>query len=85
MAGISPSRQKDMFDESLNLNNKTGAILDEMKQLAKDAQAGNITSQKLQQIQIKLADLQRDLETMKQLEEKMAKAMENMNKFPQAQ
>lgn len=78
------SQQSDMFNSQVGLNAKTGQLLDSMKQLATDAQNAK-TSEELQKIQIKLADLQRDLDVMKQIEEKIAKAMESVNKFVQAQ
>lgn len=78
------SQQQDMFDKQIALNAKTGNILSEMKKLADQAQGTN-SSEELQKIQIKLADLQRDLDVMKQIEEKIAKAMEAVNKFVQAQ
>lgn len=78
------SQQQDMFNSQIGLNQKTGQLLDSMKQLATDAQNAK-TSEELQKIQIKLADLQRDLDVMKQIEEKIAKAMESVNKFVQAQ
>lgn len=78
------SQQQDMFDKQIALNAKTGNILGQMKSLAEQAQNTN-SSEELQKIQIKLADLQRDLDVMKQIEEKIAKAMESINKFVQAQ
>ena len=78
------SQQQDMFDKQVALNKKTGNILQQMKDLADQAQGTN-SSEELQKIQIKLADLQRDLDVMKQIEEKIAKAMEAVNKFVQAQ
>lgn len=78
------SQQQDMFDKQVALNKKTGNILQQMKDLADQAQGTNSTEE-LQKIQIKLADLQRDLDVMKQIEEKIAKAMEAVNKFVQAQ
>ena len=79
------STQVDMFNKQSSLNAKTGSILQQMQTEAAKAEGGNVSAEDLQKIQIKLADLQRNLDVMKQIEEKIAKAMEAINKFVQAQ
>jgi len=83
MGNVRTSNQQDSFNAQTKLNDKSGQILKDMHKLTEDAQ-GTTDSAKLQQIQLKMGDLQRDLDVMKQMEEKLAKAMETINKFVQA-
>ena len=74
---------QDLVNMQANLNERTGATITKMNNLAQTAQ--NKSGEELQKIQIELAALQRDLDILKQMEEKLAKAMEALSKFIQPQ
>ena len=78
------SSQQDMLNAQVSANNKTQEIISQMRSLAKQAEGTNDATE-LQKIQIKLQDLQRNLDVMKQIEEALAKATQTINKFIQAQ
>ena len=76
------SNQSDNLQSQQNLNARTSEIITNMKSLT-DEVRGGAKGERLQQIQLIMQDLQRDMEVMKQMEEAMKKAMESVNKFPQ--
>ncbi len=76
------SNQIDNLNAQFDLNKRTSKIVTDMQGLAEEVRNG-AKGERLQQIQLLMQDLQRDLEVMKQMEESMKKAMESINKFPQ--
>lgn len=80
--GNNASTQLDSLQAQYNMNAKIGSIVTEMKNLTNEVRAGNISSQRLQEINLIIQDLQRDLEVAKQIQEALKKAMEKVNEMP---
>lgn len=74
---------QDLFNAQGNLNARTATTLGEMQRITEESVGKK--GDELQQLQMQLAQLQRDLDILKQMEEKLAKAMESLSKFIQPQ
>lgn len=90
MSNLGTGLQQDMLNAQANLNGATSKMLTRMQELAKEVadinpETDKEASAKLQRLQLMIANLQRDMEVLKQMEEKLAKAMETIQKFVQAQ
>jgi chromosome segregation ATPase len=81
--------QQDMVNAQNNLNTASKTLLKKILDLSERVKSLDLGTQEgsaeLQRIQLEISNLQRDLEAVKQMEEKLAKAMETINKFVQAQ
>lgn len=80
--GNPASTQLDMLQAQYNLNGKISDIIGGMKGLTDEIRKGNVTSQRLQEINMLMQELQRDLEAAKQALESLKKAMEKINEMP---
>lgn len=72
---------QDVYNKVDSAAAATGAKITEVKKLVDDIQGA--TGEELQKLQAKLQQAQQDLEMRKQIEEKLLKITELINKFPQ--
>ncbi|MEB3283684.1 MAG: hypothetical protein VKN33_00140 [Candidatus Sericytochromatia bacterium] len=83
------SLQQDMVNAQANLNTTSKGLLDKILDVSERVKALNLAtaagSAELQRLQLEISNYQRDLEAVKQMQEKLAKAQETINKFIQPQ
>lgn len=83
------SLQQDMVNAQANLNTTSKGLLGKILDVSERVKALNLAtpegSAELQRLQLEISNYQRDLEAVKQMQEKLAKAQETINKFIQPQ
>lgn len=77
------STTQDVFNSQIGVTNKQGQISDDMKKLATEAQ-GNVTQQRLTQIQLAIDDDKRVFDVLKSINETLKGVQESATKFPQS-